>query len=112
MPGVAQTVADRTTALASPAIKRRVWWIVHSWAGLKLSLFTTWVLLTGTLAVFSNEMDWLARPAMRVDPQSAPHVSWGTMTAAAIRTAPEGRVTALYAPPHAWFAAEALAEVG
>ncbi len=112
MPGVAQTLEDRSTVFTGPALRRRLWWIVHSWVGLKLSLFMTWVLLTGTFAVFAVEMDWLARPALRVDPQYAPHVSWGSMAAAAAAAMPEGRVTTIYAPPHAWFAADAIAEVG
>ena len=108
---VAEPVADRTTAFAASTVKRRLWWIVHSWVGLKLSLFLVWVLLTGTFAVFAVEMDWLARPALRVQPQAAPHVSWGTMAAAATAALPEGRVDVIYAPPHAWFAAEAIARV-
>lgn len=93
---------------------RSLWWTVHAWAGLKLSLFMAWVMLTGTLATFSVEMDWLARPAMRVTPQDAPLASWGTLAAAArSAAAPAGlegaKVTTVAAPPHGWFAAEAIA---
>lgn len=86
--------------------------MVHSWTGLKLSLFMSFVLLTGTLAVFSVEMDWLARPALRVTPQDAPLADWGTMAASARTAVPGGQVSAVYAPPHAWFAAEAIVETG
>ena len=112
MQSAVEVLEGRTTASAEPVVKRRLWWIVHSWVGLKLSLFMVWVLLTGTFAVFSVEMDWLARPALRVQPLDQPHVSWGAMVAVATAALPEGRVTAVYAPPHAWFAAEAIAEVG
>ncbi|MET0532931.1 MAG: PepSY-associated TM helix domain-containing protein [Steroidobacter sp.] len=112
MQSAVETIEERTSAFAGPLVKRRLWWVIHSWVGLKLSLFMVWVLFTGTFAVFSVEMDWLARPALRVQPQDAPHVSWGTMTAAAMSALPEGRVTTLYSPPHAWFAAEAIALVG
>lgn len=91
---------------------RSLWWTIHHWAGLKLSLFMSFVLLTGTLAVFSLEMDWLTRPALRVAPQDAPLASWGTMADAAQGAVPAGRVTAIYAPPHAWFAAEAMVSTG
>ncbi|SMF73776.1 Uncharacterized iron-regulated membrane protein [Allosphingosinicella indica] len=73
-----------------------------------------WVMLTGTLATFSVEMDWLARPAMRVMPQDAPLASWGTLVEAA-RAAParEGlkgaKVGTIYAPQHSWFSVEAIA---
>jgi len=91
-------------------VQRSLWWRVHNWAGLKLSIFLSWVLLTGTLAVFSYEMDWLARPALRVAPQDATPASWGTMAAAAQTAVSGARVTSLYRPPHAWFAAEAITE--
>lgn len=100
--------AQGGAAIARPPKKRSIWWVTHSWVGLKLSLFMAWVLLTGTLAVFSIEMDWLARPALRVAPQDAPHASWGTLADAAQRAVPEGEVLGIYAPPHAWFAAEAM----
>lgn len=99
-------------ARAQAAKGRSLWWVVHHWVGLKLSLFMTFVLLTGTLAVFSIEMDWLARPALRVAPQDAPLASWGTMAAAAEDIASDGRVLTVYAPPHAWFAAEAMVQTG
>lgn len=94
----------------APTRKRSVWWVVHHWTGLKLGLFMTWVLLTGTLSVFAVEYDWLSRPAMRVMPSGAPHASWGTLAQSAQQAVPRGTVTAIYAPPHAWFAAEAMAK--
>jgi uncharacterized iron-regulated membrane protein len=100
--------AQGAAAVARPPRKRSIWWVTHSWVGLKLSLFMAWVLLTGTLAVFSVEMDWLARPALRVAPQDAPHASWGTLADAAQRAVPGGEVLGIYAPPHSWFAAEAM----
>lgn len=78
--------------------------------GLKLSLLLAWVLLTGTLATVSNEMDWLVRPALRVAPQSAPLANWGTLAANAQAAAAGGKVMSIHAPPHAWFAAEAIVE--
>lgn len=49
---------------------RRLWWAVHQWVGLKLSLFLAFVLFTGTLAVLSAEIDWLLHPTLRVAPSS------------------------------------------
>lgn len=92
------------------AKRRSLWWVVHHWVGLKFSLFLTWVLLTGTLAVFAVEYDWLARPALRVTPSDAPHASWGTLAASAQAAVPGGTVSSIHAPPHAWFAVEAIAK--
>lgn len=58
----------------------RVWWTVHQWVGLKLSLFMAFIMLTGTLAVVSNEIDWLLQPSLRVAPASAQRpVQWATI---------------------------------
>jgi uncharacterized iron-regulated membrane protein len=78
---------------------------VHSWAGLKLSILLAFVLATGTLATLSNEMDWLARPALRVVPQDAPAASWGTLLDNARAAAPGATAETLYAPQDPWFAA-------
>ena len=48
----------------------RIWWVVHQWTGLKLSLFMTFILFTGTLAVLSAEIDWVLQPSLRVAPSS------------------------------------------
>lgn len=91
---------------------RSLWWSVHSWAGLKLSVFISFVLITGTLAVVAHEIDWLANPAMRVAPRSQPQASWGAIAQAAQRAAPDARITSLHAPIDPWFAAEVLVERG
>ncbi|MFV0623485.1 PepSY-associated TM helix domain-containing protein [Sphingomonas sp. ac-8] len=91
---------------------RSLWWRVHSWAGLKLAIFMTFVLATGTLAVFAHEIDWLVTPAMRASPQDGPSVSWGTLAAAATRAEPHGRLQIIYAPIDPWFTAEVLMDTG
>lgn len=42
---------------------------IHGWVGIKLSILFFIVCFSGTLAVFSHEMDWLFNPAMRANPQ-------------------------------------------
>jgi len=49
---------------------RRVWWQVHQWVGLKLSLILAFILFTGALAVLSHEIDWLLQPSLRVSQSS------------------------------------------
>ncbi len=85
---------------------RRLWFDLHSWVGLKLSLLMAFVCLTGTLAVFSHEIDWLLHPEMRVEPSDRT-ASWGAMLAA-VRTAHPGwKVTRIDAPWGRRFAAAA-----
>lgn len=41
---------------------------IHGWVGIKFSILFFIVCFSGTLAVFSHEMDWLFNPAMRARP--------------------------------------------
>lgn len=72
----------------------------------------TFILLTGTLAVFAHEIDWLVTPAMRVTPQGSPVASWGALAEAATRAEPDGRLQTLFAPIDPWFAVEAWIDKG
>ncbi|QYU71247.1 PepSY domain-containing protein [Leptolyngbya sp. 15MV] len=56
---------------AAPPKAARTWWVVHQWVGLKLSLFLSFIMFTGTLAVVSHEIDWLLQPSLRVAPSTA-----------------------------------------
>lgn len=60
---------------AARAGEPALWWRIHAWAGLKLSLPLRVILLTGTLAKIANETLWLLRLPMRAaDPGSPPAV--------------------------------------
>lgn len=91
---------------------RSVWWSVHAWAGLKLSLFMGFILATGTLAVFAHELDWLVTPSMRVMPREAAPASWGQLADGAHAAVPGARLNSLYAPIHPGFAVEAWMDAG
>ena len=69
--------------------RARSWWVVHQWVGLKLSLFLTFILFTGTLAVVSHEIDWLLQPSLRVAPATVEGpVDWLTIARNARRHEP------------------------
>lgn len=85
---------------------RRLWFDLHSWVGLKLSLLMAFVCLTGTLAVFSHEIDWLLHPQMRVEPADT-SASWGGMLAAVRAAHPDWKVSRIEAPRGRRFAAAA-----
>lgn len=87
---------------------RSLWWWVHHWLGLKLVLFMTFVLLTGTLATVAHEIDWLLDPAMRVMPRAEPQASWGAWAGAVKAAAPDAEIEALNRPLEPWFAASAV----
>lgn len=95
-----------------PAKRRktsRVWWHVHQWVGLKLAIFVSFVFFTGTLAVMSNEIDWLLQPSLRVAPatvQGEPR--WERIAASAAEWPEIETVEYLGAPVASAFAASAV----
>ncbi len=96
-----QTTPGGAARIAAPRKRRSLWWVVHQWAGLQASLFLSFVLLTGTLAVFSYELDWLTRPAMWAAPTSAAErISFGEAGTAIEEMYPDRRLNLLNAPLH------------
>ncbi len=85
---------------------RRRWFDLHSWVGMKLCLLLGFVCITGTLAVFAQEIDWLLHKEMRVTP-SDQQASWGVMVDAARRAHPDWALDSLTAPHASRFAAMA-----
>lgn len=78
-----QTLEGQSTAGASPAelsvakpkpkkkkSQRKKLYELHTWVGFHLAVIMTVVLFTGTFATISQELDWLANPAMRVVPDA------------------------------------------
>ncbi len=91
--------------------KKRLWFDVHSWVGLKLSILMSFILITGTLAVFSNELDWAFNSEMRVASQAkGTPIAWGAMYDSAVEAFPDGRLTAIMLGPDPWFAAQGVAQ--
>lgn len=90
---------------AKPRKASRLWWHVHQWVGFKLSLLLGFVLLTGTLAVFSAEIDWLIHPSLRVAPASVgSEPDWEAIVAGAAEHPGIGQITAIGSPTASAFA--------
>jgi uncharacterized iron-regulated membrane protein len=88
-------------AVGRPRKKRSIWWRLHQWAGLQMSLYLAFVFITGTLAVMAHELDWMARPAMWAAPTAVEdRVSWGQVADAAQASRPDSSLWILYAPLH------------
>lgn len=51
--------------------RARLWFLVHSWLALPIWVFVLIVCFTGTLAVVSQEIIWLAQPQVRANKPSA-----------------------------------------
>ncbi|MBI1391755.1 MAG: PepSY domain-containing protein [Alphaproteobacteria bacterium] len=107
---VANLPKDRARTGAGARKASRAWWSVHQWVGLKLSIFMSFVLLTGTLAVFSNEIDWLLDPNLRVARATSADQSilWAEAAASIQAALPEARIVSLDAPVDQGFAMSAF----
>jgi uncharacterized iron-regulated membrane protein len=89
----------------------RIWWTVHQWVGLKLSLFMAFIMFTGTLAVVSHEIDWLLQPSLRVTPASAAGpVAWTSIAENAARHPGVAKVRSMEAPVASVFAVKVTVE--
>lgn len=109
---MARVIESEKPARARLAPKAaRAWWTIHQWVGLKLSLFMTFILLTGTLAVVSAEIDWMLQPSLRVAPSSVEGpVAWAEIAGNAATYPGVARATAIEAPTASAFAAKVTVE--
>ncbi|WP_040547870.1 PepSY-associated TM helix domain-containing protein [Pusillimonas noertemannii] len=55
---------------AKKVSKSKLWFLVHSWLALPLWVFVFFVCVTGTIATVSQEIVWLANPAVRANAPS------------------------------------------
>lgn len=86
-------------------MRARRWFVWHSWIGVTAGLLLFLICWSGTIAVFSEEIDWLLNAAERVEPAGELR-SWGEWQAAVERAYPDARVDAILAPPSPRSAAE------
>ncbi|MEM9617784.1 MAG: PepSY-associated TM helix domain-containing protein [Pseudomonadota bacterium] len=88
---------------------KRVWLNLHRWVGLKLFILLSFVLITGTLATISHEIDWLIDPARRVSPAAAPaKQDWDGLVEAAREARPDWSIHWVAAPLDPWHSAEVV----
>jgi uncharacterized iron-regulated membrane protein len=86
---------------------RRKWFVWHSWTGLTAGLMLFVICWSGTVAVFSYEIDWLLNPTLRTGSTVA-EPSWDQVKHGAEATFPESRVLQIAAPFGNGFATEVL----
>lgn len=86
---------------------RRKLFDLHSWLGFNLAVFMSLVIITGTLAVVADEIDWLFHKELRAQPGNH-KVSWGEMQQAIREYAPNDTLSMLSAGEGDYFTYRAL----
>ena len=88
--------------------RSKLWFLVHSWLALPIWFFVLIVCVTGTLAVVSQEIVWLANPDMRASKPSdeAPLLSYDQVIAAIKQAQPQTQVQSIIRPDESHFALE------
>ncbi|RBH55296.1 MULTISPECIES: PepSY domain-containing protein [Pseudomonas] len=89
--------------------RSRLWFLVHGWLALPIWFFVLIVCVTGTLAVISQEIVWLANPEIRASKpfDDAPLLSFDQVIAAIAKSDPEVIVQQIIRPDEAHFALRA-----
>lgn len=86
------------------ALRRRTFFAWHSWIGLTAGLLLFVICWSGTVAVFSHELDWLADEHLRAPPAEA--VAWQAIEEKVETAKPGWHILAINAPLHPGFGAE------
>jgi uncharacterized iron-regulated membrane protein len=90
-------------------MNRKTWYKWHSLAGIKLSILICFILLTGTLAVISHEIDWLINSSQRVLPSvSSSDINWSKVYQSANKQSSTASIASINAPIDDWFAVEVI----
>lgn len=86
--------------------RSKLWFLVHSWLALPIWFFVLIVCVTGTLAVVSQEIVWLANPDIRASKPSddAQPLSFDQVIAAIKRDEPKAIVQSIIRPDESHFA--------
>jgi len=89
--------------------RSKLWFLVHSWLALPIWFFVLIVCVTGTLAVVSQEIVWLANPDIRASKPSddAEPLTYDQVIGAIKRAEPQVIVESLSRPDESHFALSA-----
>lgn len=85
-------------------MRRRTFFVWHSWIGLTAGLLLFVVCWSGTVAVFAQELDWLADERLRAP--AAEQVAWQAIEENVQEALPGWRILSISAPTAPGFASE------
>ncbi|WND01818.1 PepSY-associated TM helix domain-containing protein [Temperatibacter marinus] len=85
------------------------WHTIHNWAGLKLSFLLSFILITGTLATVSHEIDWLLDNERRIEkPSNLEDIEWDKAIQVAQMARPAWMIEEMHAPLNEYSIIEAI----
>jgi uncharacterized iron-regulated membrane protein len=92
-------------------MKQQYWFLLHHWAGFHVSLLLSFVLLTGTFATISTDLDWLTNPAIRAVNQvdDAQVLDWPGLLVTVNDNFPEAIIESIQRPHMPWHNVEVIA---
>ncbi|MFT2092889.1 PepSY-associated TM helix domain-containing protein [Paraglaciecola sp. 2405UD69-4] len=92
-------------------MKQKTWFTLHYWAGFHFSLLLSFVLLMGTLATISTELDWLTNPAIRAEHQVSEKqlIDWPALLQAVNQDYPKDKIERINRPSMPWHNIEVIA---
>ncbi|MEX2122617.1 MAG: PepSY-associated TM helix domain-containing protein [Woeseia sp.] len=88
-------------------MSRRKWFVAHGWIGLTAGLMLFVICWSGSVAVFSSEIDWLLNPRMRVT-ATLSEPPWTGIRQEAVKTFPHARVLQISRPLYERFPVEVI----
>jgi len=87
------------------------WFTLHHWAGFHLSLLLFFVLITGTFATISTDLDWLTNPAIQaknnVSKEQA--IDWPKLLNTINQRFPNEKILSIHRPAMPWHNVEVIA---
>jgi uncharacterized iron-regulated membrane protein len=90
-------------------MNKKTWFKWHQWVGLNFSLLVCFILVTGTIAVVSHEIDWLTNSSLRVIPAvKSERINWGKIYQAARLKNQLMLIQSIKAPVSDWFAVKVI----
>ncbi|XPF93685.1 PepSY-associated TM helix domain-containing protein [Colwellia sp. RE-S-Sl-9] len=92
-------------------MKQKDWFSLHHWAGFHLSLLLSFILLTGTFATISTDMDWLANPSIRAEKHltQKQNLDWPALLNSVNKSVPKAQILSIHRPPMPWHNIEVIA---
>jgi len=92
-------------------MKQKSWFSLHHWAGFHLSLLLSFVLVTGTFATISTDLDWLTNSAIRAEHQisDGQKLDWPALLTRVNYHFPKTKIDSINRPQLPWHNVEVIA---